>query len=542
MNLSTFHRFFLVLAGILVLGLVDVQPTLAQTDEDDVSEMDGMEDEGDMMDEGYEEMMDEGYSEGGGGPRRSNRSGSFLGAIAYSGQDQMGNTFKNLDLSIFTAPPGTYAPVESGPVLATEAEHAYKNGNYPLALELFFAHMAVEYEEANSSLNSVKLSQLLKKPVWQIRFAVSYTVRGAIDAEPNPIQEGAKSASPAGRGRGRGNGGQGERGGFDDLGSDQGGGFDEGMMDDMGGEDMGMEDQGGDPRERQRGSRERPVAPTREMLSSQANEAMNRYLGLVATVVAEQFDSRYRSGDFGAALTSVAAPAPADPQPGFQRGGGGAEDTTLTSFSHMSQEIQDTLADSAEPIPLWKAGIQYLGEMESADISAKAARQHGIDFVLHFDIFLKESRDGNVQNVSRCRLMSVAAAKSMGVSKGIDSYEAVSQARAGRMDHREYVKEQLSALLGIIDRQIKTVALPTLSPEIAKRRIASMLASNNANSLRSLAEIRLYQRQGSITAEEAETAFDIVGGEDALLMMHGPAEQKLEVAREWALRAVPESE
>jgi len=44
--------------------------------------------------------------------------------------------------------------------------------------------------------------------------------------------------------------------------------------------------------------------------------------------------------------------------------------------------------------------------------------------------------------------------------------------------------------------------------------------------------------QQLLSAKEVAIAFDIIGGEDALLMLYGPQSEKLAMARKWAVQAV----
>ena len=272
------------------------------------------------------------------------------------------------------------------------------------------------------------------------------------------------------------------------------------------------------------------------MLSGDALEKMERYLGLVAAVTAEEFETRYRSGKFGSALTNVIAPGGEEVA---NDNGSGEITQTQSSFS-VGQEIEDALADSVEPTPMWKPGISFFGEVDMADSAVKMAKGEGVDIVFHFDIYLKAVR-GSGQNTSRCRLMHVASGKSLGVTKGIDSAEAVKFARSGKYDHREYVQNQMASLWLITDRSLMTSAMPALTAPSAKQRVAVLLSTAKRNSLAALAEIRYYQLQGLLTEAEVEQAFDVVGGDDAMMILYGPPEEKLAIVRQWAVDAVPEA-
>ena len=275
-----------------------------------------------------------------------------------------------------------------------------------------------------------------------------------------------------------------------------------------------------------------PAIPVRNMLSPEAGEQLDSTIGLVAKVTAEQFKKRFQRGDFGPVFASVSAPEPVEPV----RGGGRPLAAAPSSVS-MSAALNDALSTAPEPLPMWQPGIVYLGLVDSFVDAIPAARAANIDLILHFDVALKPGRNETMQNISRCRLIDVAAKKSIAVSKGMDNREAAQMAGAGRMGEREYVEEQLSNLFGIIDRQVKVVDLPTLTPEVARRRIAALIASPNSRSLRTLAEVRLYEARELIDASEVEAAFDIVGGVDALMLLHGSLDERLAMAREWAIKS-----
>ena len=511
----------------------------------------GMEDEMGMDDMDMEmEMMggyDGGYGAGSGGGYggRSRRSSAgppsdlmdLYGATLASVRDR-------IDLSpLFSA---NAAPeVQTGPVLGRDAEDAFKAGNQALASELMFGHMAVEHQDAMVALQTVKYSPMLRRPVWSVRWGVSLAIRGDSSSDPKPIREGATPMGRPGNSRGgRGRGGQsgGDYGmegmGMEGMGMEEMGMDDMSMgMEEMGMDDMsmGMEEMGYGPGSggQRQARRSQPSIPQRSMLSEKAKERLDKYLGLVAQVSGEQFKKRFQQGDFGPVFAAVAPPAPAEPV----RGGG--RTAAAPTPPPMSAELNELFLESGESLFMWQPGIVFLGEGTSDEIM-DAARAANLDLVLHFDVVLKAGRNESIQNISRARLLHVSANKSAGVSKSMDSLEASQFASAGRMDEREYVEGQLSNLFGIIDRQAKVVDMPSLTPDIARRRVAALIASPRSRSLRTLAEIRMYQVKQLLTDEEVEAAFDIVGGEEALTLLHGPKKERIEVARKWALESVPD--
>ena len=117
------------------------------------------------------------------------------------------------------------AQVITGPVLQNEARAAYASGDHRLAMNLLYGHIVAEYEDAPNIIRMAKFSRLMKRPAWQLRFGLSYTVRG--DAtDPQPIQEG-RSSGGGGFGAGGFEGGGFEGGGFEGGGF-EGGGFEGG--------------------------------------------------------------------------------------------------------------------------------------------------------------------------------------------------------------------------------------------------------------------------------------------------------------------------
>ena len=60
------------------------------------------------------------------------------------------------------------------------------------------------------------------------------------------------------------------------------------------------------------------------------------------------------------------------------------------------------------------------------------------------------------------------------------------------------------------------------------------MASAGGHSLRTLAEIRLYQSQQLLSEDEVMTAFDIVGGDEALQLLFGSEAERLRIVHKWA--------
>lgn len=392
-------------------------------------------------------------------------------------------------MTLFT-PPDQAITNQYGPVLANEAEEALLAGYQGVAIELMYGHMVSEYDQAIDKIQTVKYSPLIREPVWNIRWGISIWVRGDAGAEgAQPIPDDATTPG---------------------IGNEDPSMFNS---------EMGAMSLGGDAR----------------------SNILEDHLGLVATMVAEEFGRRYSGGEFGSILTNVAPPPPVvddsangeffDGEPGVQ---------TPPPPPMISEALGNALRDAPEPLPIWKPGILFIGEGKLDEV-LPIAKNAGIDLLFHFDVILKMNRAEKLQNVSRCRFVQVDNAKSLAISKAMDNIEVAQLAATGRTTSaRDYVRDQMSGVWALVNRHARVVELPALTGEIAKHRIATLITTGDTQklrTLRTLAEIRYYQFKELISPEEVETAFNIVGGDEALILLYGAPDERLAMARTWAVEA-----
>ena len=424
------------------------------------------------MEEAMEREMSESYG-GSGGRSRLSTAGSIQETLLESFQKSFVSNISSLNLDALLVDSSQIPEVSKGPVLMGDAEKAYQAGNFPLAMQLYFGFLATEYEQATGPLQSVKFSKLLVRPVWQTRWAVSYTVRGDTDVtDPSPIQLGAGSSRSGGQRSGqppRGRFGQG--GNPDDV--DEEMEMEMEMQMEM---EMEMEAEMERSRQQDRGGSGRPSSTSafaqtqsREMLSPGAKEELDQFLGLVADVVSAEFSKRHAQGDFGVALISVGAEKPAEDAAenrSIARSSTRAPAVKFEIPSDSENSVDDLIAEAPDAAPMWVPGLMFYGEGDSKEITKLCAFDQ-VDLLLHFDITLKQRND-QVKNICRCRLIHVAANKSLAVSKGIDNTEAANQAASGRGTNEGYVKDSLANLFIIIDRDAKAIPLPKMSAAAAK--------------------------------------------------------------------------
>lgn len=426
---------------------------------------------------------------------------------------------------VLTSASTSQQPVALGPVLRNEAHVAYRYGNLPLALQLFHGFIARGSDAAEQQMDQIKFSKHFRKPLWHLRIGVSLGVHGdSSTTDPSPITDSGTS-----RGMGNGEMGMGMDSGMMDMEMEMANsmqGMEDAMREGMAGmeeemgmggmdmyeEDMGMAGMGmpgmgmsgmGMSGRGQRNQAAAPSVPKAEMTDSEVNSRMEKFLGLVADTVKNGLSKRISDGKFGHALVDVEA-----------------ESTT------QGHTVNGETVDEA-PQSMWIPSVLFVGEGNSRD-TIKTAHYLELDLLFHFDVGLKENRMGAVSNISRVKVMDARTGKTLVSSGAMDNTEVERMTRVGRGSPSAYVDEQLKSLWAVVDERLTLSDLPTLSPEVARKRVAQVLGDRSMTPLRKLAEIRYYGYRGWLTPDEVEQAFEITGGPDAMKVLHGSESQAIE--------------
>jgi hypothetical protein len=499
----------------------------------------------------------------------------------YGGQVPSGPDAKNaidggiltalsgIDLSAFSAPIAGGLP--TGPILKGQADQAFQSGYQSTAMNLYYAHMIVEFDDAKAAFNQIKYSKALRRPLWQVRWGASINVKLDGVTEPRPITASAAGNNQPGMGM--------ENAGYDPSVDGQM------MMDDqmmqMGPGGPGM--RGGPPGMRGGPGMPAGVPGAQPPPVPQTNvpELMEKNLGLVATITVDEFNKRQQAGSFGRAISTFKTIEPEKPagnvqpgfnQPGFNQPGfnpgfnsdpsqGGYDPSVDPRMGEMqmgseydSMDMQgmgmggQAMAKAAPPpisigpapvipssdlLPMWAPGMEFVGEGRSAEMIAKA-KENGIDFLLHFEVIAKRyGRSTDVQTICRCQLVNVSNGKLLIMSKAMDNVEAMQLTRAGRGNNDEYVREQIAALWGMVDQHMLITELPPVTADIAKKRVAMLVAAPARDKLQSLAEVRMFESRGLLTPDEVVAVFDIIGGDDAIQLLYAPIEERRQIVRSW---------
>ncbi len=525
------------LAGLLVLtSLYSSEAVLAQppgiggSQSGDVESSDGMsaEDYGSGGDYGMEGDGMDPYGANGGN-LRADISGAIDGGLSKS--------LSQFDFISLLAPTQG-AQLPKGPILLGQASEAFSRGHQKLAMDLYFGHMVAEFEDAGPAFKAVKYAKALRRPVWQVRWGVSISTKLDGVSEAKPLTADSRPANN----------------GFDSGGLDSGG-FEGGGSEGGGMEGGGMESgREGFPGMRSSAQNALPV-----VAEVNAGEILENNMGLVATMFAEQFSSRFQNGAFGSALPSMAPPPVEVPANALAAGNSDSGYDDMSSYDPSMEGMGEAgrgpdgmgpggagkpadpllslapppVTPGADALPMWIPGIVFVGEGQST-VTLQSAKEAGIELLVHFDVIAK-ARGTETQNISRCKVFQVSTGKTLiSTSKGIDSLEATQLVRAGRSTNTDYVTEQMLNIWAYIDRDLSATALPQLTPAAAKVRVGMIVTSPPRERLQALAEIRMFEAAGLLPPEDVALAFDLVAGDDAMELLYGPVSDRRELVRSWA--------
>jgi len=449
------------------------------------------------------------------------------------------------------------APKTPQLTLADHAALAYFAGDQRQAESLIYAHMLAGGEAAADDRKQIKLSRLLKRPVWNVRFGISINPRlpDTMEGPIEPIREdstaGGASASaysggasagysgPPGSGDPRGgagrNGGSPQPGGGPGSGSSSSGSSSSGSSSSgspgggypgsgssssgspggdypgsgspsfgspPGGSSSGSMGDDSEMEQRMRGmsaggyggANAAPVAMTLGGDGAiQAQAALDANLGLVAEFLQIEFAKRQSAGAFGTIFNGME-----------------------TSGIKLAQTSGGSSSVVSMGLPMWIPGVDFVGEGNQTEM-LKLAKANGVELLMHFDIIVKENRIATASTyATRCKLLLVDTGETVGTSKLIDKNEVTGKKKTVR----ELVAEQLTNLFEIIDKKVTLEPMPTLKPEQAISRIDSLLSGSKPASLRNLAEMSVYCDRNYITAEQFDSVVFFAGGDETLMLLH----------------------
>ncbi|MEL6106215.1 MAG: hypothetical protein AAFU85_09265 [Planctomycetota bacterium] len=409
--------------------------------------------------------------------------------------------------------------IADGPMYRILAEQAARSRRFRVSHDLFCASFLADELRGEES---IRYSDLLGRPVWKLSFGVSLTVHGSSQFGPQPIRDtgrskGARQTSTLASSDRLARGGSVDARRSSTAGSIEGAGSSrksDPTPSTVAGEIESILSSDIDT------TRPRVMA-----VGGEVNDRIDAHLGLVAKIVGETINDYSARGAFG-----TLSP--------------GALHQRFANAESLAKESPiATLLKAIEPPAVWFHDIQLIerhglpGEFDGTEgpvedgsdrftALLEGARRSDVDFLIHFDVYLKEI-DGATRNVSRCRLFAVRNRRMIAESRGVSSVAAAKPNLFGRADPYTYTVSQLQPVLTSIGRDLPTRELPSLTPELAKRQIAALLAKHDADSISTLAIVDLYRKLNLIDERQADQACQIAGGERAMRLRRLPWQRQL---------------
>jgi hypothetical protein len=163
--------------------------------------------------------------------------------------------------------------------------------------------------------------------------------------------------------------------------------------------------------------------------------------------------------------------------------------------------------------------ITWLGKVkdEDRDELQKRAEAAGVDFLLVFEMTLKEARSSTfINNKTTLKITNLRLSKPLaGYSPEPLVNLAVEQWRQKDEKGLDPVEREVTKAIEAFDKALKPVPLPeAVTAERAKKRIADLVAAKPDEPLPVIVEARYYMSKGLMTEDEVNEAAKSLLGED----------------------------
>ncbi len=421
----------------------------------------------------------------------------------------------------------------------SQAKMAFAAGSEQLAYKLLLAHLIAEPELAQQSqtYSMAGWSPASRRPRWGVLVGLGINNVGVRhDGDLHPIESDMSDPVEGGQGGGGRNGGSAYGRGRSDSSM-----IDEGMMDDGSESMLGAAMGGG-------------------LGDGDAMAEIRRYSGLVGSITVEQFNMAFSKGDFGKVFSSV-SPSVIQSPDASKRPGRNNDSLMMDSSSEMMDESSEMMEDGSmgEPgapgrsdgghhggqalggLPMGNPrvapGLEYLGSGHPKELLAKA-KESGLDFFLQIDVSVTRSpATGTVNNDSGVRWVQVSTGRPVGRSTGKINNRTAYQAMTSRsIDPSSAVSKEVAALYGTNLDKIKLLPMPELTASQVVSRVGSLLTSSTAEPMEILAETRLYRALDLLSDEQVHFVFDLILGDDGLVLSAGPEDERVEILEPFAAK------
>jgi hypothetical protein len=184
-------------------------------------------------------------------------------------------------------------------------------------------------------------------------------------------------------------------------------------------------------------------------------------------------------------------------------------------------------------------GVIYLGAetgTTAEQVLLDRGNSSGVDAVLIFYVEVKsKSRSSGPSSTTKLAVHNLKNGEKHETST-LNSQTVAKARERDNDDDNDPVELQLDKIFtNYSDEKLRFSDMPDLKPEIAKKRVDSLVASSHPNPLPVVAEILAYHKAGLIDEPTAVAALaQLIDGEDeAKKLISGSAEEKLAAIEKW---------
>jgi hypothetical protein len=177
-------------------------------------------------------------------------------------------------------------------------------------------------------------------------------------------------------------------------------------------------------------------------------------------------------------------------------------------------------------------GLVYMGKGGWKKLLAEAKKRE-LDYLIVFSIDVaKNTKTGYVSNDTKMNVYNVSSGELITSSKKLNNvtvYRAIQEGESAS----EEVEKALEPVWRFIDEKVALQEMPNLTRENVANRIAQLLTRDGELPLQQMAEIRAYYGRGLIDDEELAKAYDILAGDQGLVLVSGSQKERRNAVARW---------
>jgi hypothetical protein len=401
---------------------------------------------------------------------------------------------------------GSFAGVEAAePTLRDQAIDAFRGGNEKEAFRLLHTYFAFSPDGANELREKMAWMPGLRRPALGPRIGIAAiyvnasTLPRDFDESPQPIGSSELTTAMADFGKAA--------------------------------EERRNASGGEEPRRRGRPAPEASAeSPMPELgtdggRQSGAAGQLEYYTGEFGTKLLDRLKQKIESGEYGAIYKDLAGEAaprrsgdPNNPDPNLSSAGGEGSGSTGQFGSQDGGQPGGREngrggangAGGEEAANQLALGVVWLGKFNTRDELNKALQSDNIDLLVVYDLTLQPGKNTSfVNNKTKIRITPAKSNRreEMLFNSTLLENRLVMQAREKGIKGDDPVDKEVKGAIEALDKSCKPEPLPAaLTAEVAKRRVAALIAEKPADPLSVLVEVRLYVAKGLLSESDFEAA------------------------------------